>query len=303
MSSDRFIKTLVFADDSGKAIVALVRGDHQISEAKLKIALGAQWIALADADTVQRTTGASVGFAGPVGLDAMIVADHALAGIRNAVTGANRDDEHLVGVEHGRDFGKGVTFADLRQAVAGDRCPRCAEGTFEEHRGIEVGQVFYLGTKYSKPLGATFLDAGGQEHPIEMGTYGIGVSRTVAAAVEQNHDKDGIIWPLALSPFPVEVVPTSVTDEPVRDAAEKLYGDLRAQGVEALIDDRDERPGVKFKDADLIGFSLRLTVGQKGLAKGVVELRERREKTNHELSVADAAAHVTKIVRESGRIA
>jgi len=302
---DRFIKTLVFVADD-KTIVALVRGDHQISEAKLKIALGAQWIALADADTVQRTTGASVGFAGPVGLDAAnvaVVADHALNGIRDAVTGANEDDQHLTGVEHGRDFGKGVTFADLRQAVAGDRCPRCADGTFEEHRGIEVGQVFYLGTKYSEPLGATFLDAGGQEHPIEMGTYGIGVSRTVAAAVEQNHDKDGIIWPLALSPFPVEIVPTSVTDEPVRDAAEKLYGDLRAQGVEALIDDRDERPGVKFKDADLIGFSLRLTVGQKGLAKGVVELRERREKTNHELPVADAAGRVAQLVRESGRIA
>ncbi len=301
---ERFIKTLVFVADD-RTIVALVRGDHQISEAKLKIALGAQWIALADADTVQRTTGASVGFAGPVGLDASVsvVADHALNGIRGAVTGANENDQHLTGVEHGRDFGKGVSFADLRQAVAGDHCPRCAGGSFEEHRGIEVGQVFYLGTKYSKPLGATFLDAGGQEHPIEMGTYGIGVSRTVAAAVEQNHDKDGIIWPLALSPFPVEIVPTSVTDEPVRDAAEKLYGDLRAQGVEALIDDRDERPGVKFKDADLIGFTLRLTVGQKGLAKGVVELRERREKTNHELAVGDAAERVAQLVRESGRIA
>ncbi|MBM4244433.1 MAG: proline--tRNA ligase [Deltaproteobacteria bacterium] len=303
MAPDRFIKTIVFATDDGGAVVALVRGDHQISEAKLKLALGAQWVALADAETVHRTTGASVGFAGPVGLEARIVADHALNGIRGAVTGANREDEHLVGVEHGRDFGKGVTFADLRQAHAGDPCPRCSKGRFEEHRGIEVGQVFYLGTKYSKALGATFLDAGGQEHPIEMGTYGIGVSRTVAAAVEQNHDKDGIIWPLALSPFPVEVVPTSVTDEPVRDAAEKLHGDLRAQGVDALIDDRDERPGVKFKDADLIGFTLRLTVGQKGLAKGVVELRERREKTNHELSVADAAARVAQLVRESGRIA
>jgi prolyl-tRNA synthetase len=306
MTPDRFIKTLVFTADDGKTIVALVRGDHQISEAKLKIALGAQWIALADADTVQRTTGASVGFAGPVGLDATgvaVLADHALNGIRGAVTGANEDDQHLTGVEHGRDFGKGAAFADLRQAVAGDRCPRCSDGVFEEHRGIEVGQVFYLGTKYAKPLGATFLDAGGQEHPIEMGTYGIGVSRTVAAAVEQNHDKDGIIWPLALSPFPVEIVPTSVTDEPVRDAAEKLYGDLRAKGVEALIDDRDERPGVKFKDADLIGFSLRLTVGQKGLAKGVVELRERLEKTNHELAVGDAADRVAQLVRESGRIA
>jgi len=300
---ERFIKTLVFVDDAGKSVVALVRGDHQISEAKLKIALGAQWIALADADTVRRTTGASVGFAGPVGLDARIVADHALHGIRGAVTGANKDDEHLVGVEHGRDFGTGTRFADLRQAVAGDRCPRCGKGVFEEHRGIEVGQVFYLGTKYSAPLGATFLDAAGQAHPIEMGTYGIGVSRTMAAAVEQNHDKDGIIWPLALSPFPVEIVPTSVTDEPVRDAAEKLYGDLRANGVAALLDDRDERPGVKFKDADLIGITLRVTVGQKGLAKGSVELRERREKTNHELALGDAAAHVTKLVREAGRSA
>jgi prolyl-tRNA synthetase len=303
VSPDRFIKTLVFVDDAGKTIVALVRGDHQISEAKLKIALGAQWVALADAQTVHRTTGASVGFAGPVGLDARIVADHALDGIRGAVTGANREDEHLVGVEHGRDFGKGASFADLRQAVAGDPCPRCGDGVFEEHRGIEVGQVFYLGTKYSEPLGATFLDAGGQAHPIEMGTYGIGVSRTMAAAVEQNHDADGIIWPLALSPFPVEIVPTSVTDAPVREAAEKLYGELRAQGVEALMDDRDERPGVKFKDADLIGISLRVTVGQKGLARGVVELRERREKINHELAVGDAAAHVVRIVHESGRSA
>jgi prolyl-tRNA synthetase len=163
--------------------------------------------------------------------------------------------------------------------------------------------VFYLGTKYSAPLGATFLDAAGQAHPIEMGTYGIGVSRTMAAAVEQNHDADGIIWPLGLSPFPVEIVPTSVTDAPVREAAEKLYADLRANGVDTLVDDRDERPGVKFKDADLIGITLRVTVGQKGLAKGSVELRERREKTNHELAVGDAAAHITRLVRDAGRAA
>src|SRR5690606_24515064 len=155
IAPERFIKTLVFVADEGETVVALVRGDHQISEAKLKLAIGAQWVALADAETVQRTTGASVGFAGPVGLRAKIVADHALRGIRGAVTGANEDDAHLVGVEHGRDFGDGVTFADLRQAKAGDRCPRCEKGVYEEHRGIEVGQVFYLGTKYSKPLGAT----------------------------------------------------------------------------------------------------------------------------------------------------
>src|SRR5262249_37363642 len=160
--------------------------------------------------TVSQVTGAPVGFAGPVDLNARVIADHALHGIRGAVTGANRADEHLVGVEHGRDFGDAVQFADLREAVAGDRCPRCERGGFETHRGIEVGQVFYLGTKYSLPLGATFLDASGQERPIEMGTYGIGISRTVAAAIEQNHDKDGIIWPLPIAPYPALVVPISV---------------------------------------------------------------------------------------------
>jgi prolyl-tRNA synthetase len=289
---DRFIKTLVFSLDDGKCVVALVRGDHTLSEAKLKIHLGVAWLALADADTVMHVTGAPVGFAGPVDLEARVIADHALRGIRGAVTGANRADEHLVGVEHGRDFGDRVEFADLREAVAGDRCPRCERGVFEIRRGIEVGQVFYLGTKYSLPLGANFLDASGQERPIEMGTYGIGVSRTVAAAIEQNHDKDGIIWPLPLAPYPALVVPVSVTDAPVREAAEKIYGELRACGVETLIDDRDERPGVKFKDADLIGIPLRVTVGQKGLAKGVVELRQRRDGTVTELPLGEAAAAI-----------
>ncbi len=299
LSPERFIKTLVFVSDTGEAVVALVRGDHQLSEAKLKSALGAQWVALADAETVYRTTGASVGFAGPVGLDpraVRIIADHAVHGMRGAVTGANREDEHLVGVEHGRDFGEGIRFADLRQAIAGDPCPRCGRGSFEAHRGIEVGQVFYLGTKYSEPLGATFLDADGQTRTIEMGTYGIGVSRTMAAAVEQNHDADGIIWPLPLSPYPVEIVATSVTDTAVREASEKLYGELRARGVEPLLDDRDERPGVKFKDADLIGISLRLTVGPKGLAKGTVELRERRDGSVVELPIGEAAARIKERV-------
>jgi prolyl-tRNA synthetase len=303
VAPERFVKTLVFVTDAGDAVVALVRGDHQLSEAKLKSALGAQWVVLADAEKVHATTGASVGFAGPVGLavrDTRVVADHAVHGMRGAVTGANREDEHLVGVEHGRDFGSDVAFADLRQAVSGDPCPRCEKGVFEEHRGIEVGQVFYLGTKYSEPLGASFLDAEGQTRPIEMGTYGNGVSRTMAAAVEQNHDADGIVWPLPLSPFPVEIVGTSVTDATVREAAEKLYGELRAQGVEPLLDDRDERPGVKFKDADLIGISLRVTVGQKGLAKGTVELRERRDKSVVELPVGEAAASIKRIM---GRVA
>jgi len=293
---ERFMKTLVYVLESGSAVVVLVRGDHHLSEAKLKRALGGRLVAMADPETVVRVTGAPVGFAGPVGLRVEIVADAALRGIRGAVSGANRADEHLVGVEHGRDFGDGVTFADLRQAVAGERCPRCADGAYEAHRGIEVGQVFYLGTKYSDSMGATYLDAAGQAHSIEMGCYGIGVSRTMAAAVEQNHDKDGIIWPLPLAPYPVEIVPVSVTDAAVREAAEKLDGELRARGVESLLDDRDERPGVKFKDADLIGIPLRVTVGPKGLAKGVLELRHRADGSVVEIPVGEAAARLRETI-------
>jgi prolyl-tRNA synthetase len=293
---ERFVKTLVFVLESGSAVVALVRGDHQLSEAKLKRALGGRWVAMADAETVARVTGAPVGFAGPVGLRVEMVADQALRGVRGAVTGANAADEHLVGVEHGRDFGDGVSFADLRQANAGEPCPRCAKGVYESHRGIEVGQVFYLGTKYSDSMGATYLDAHGQAHSIEMGCYGIGVSRTMAAAVEQNHDGDGIVWPLPLAPYPVEIVPVSVTDAAVREAGEKLDAELRSRGVECLLDDRDERPGVKFKDADLIGIPLRVTVGPKGLAKGVLEVRRRADGVVEEIPVGEAAARLRETI-------
>lgn len=293
---ERFVKTLVYVLEGGSAVVALVRGDHQLSEAKLKRALGGRWVAMADPETVLRVTGAPVGFAGPVGLRVEVVADRAIEGMRGAATGANAVDEHLVGVEHGRDFGDGVTFADLRQAVAGEPCPRCAKGSYEAHRGIEVGQVFYLGTKYSEAMGATYLDAAGQAHAIEMGCYGIGVSRTVAAAVEQNHDEDGIVWPLPLAPYPVEIVPVSVTDAAVREAGEKLDAELRERGIEALLDDRDERPGVKFKDADLIGIPLRVTVGPKGLAKGVLEVRRRADGSVQEIPVGEAAARLRETI-------
>lgn len=291
---DRFIKTLIFETDEGKAVAALVRGDQTLSEAKLRAALGCDSVRLADTRTVEKVTGASVGFAGPVGLNAPIVADQALHGIRGAASGANKDDEHLVGVEHGRDFGPGVTFADLREAVAGDRCPRCGEGTYSIRRGIEVGQVFYLGTKYSDTLGATFLDAEGQTKPIEMGCYGIGISRTLAAAIEQNHDDNGIIWPQALSPYPVEIIPVSLTDDAVTSTANALDAELRAKGHEPLVDDRDERAGVKFKDADLIGIPLRVTVGKKGLEKGIVELKHRKDGEVEEIPIAEAAGRLAE---------
>lgn len=289
---DRFIKTLIFEKEDGTPVAALVRGDQTLSEAKLKVALGCEWVRLAEPHTVQKVTGASVGFAGPVGLEAPIFADMSLHGIRGAVSGANADDEHLVGVEHGRDFGTGVTFADLREAVAGDGCPRCGEGTYRIHRGIEVGQVFYLGTKYSDALGADFLDADGKTQSIEMGCYGIGISRTVAAAVEQSHDDNGIIWPQPLSPYPIEIIPVSLTDSAVVETAEKLDASLREKGREPLLDDRDERAGVKFKDADLIGIPLRVTVGKKGLEKGIVELKHRADGSMEEIPIGDAPARL-----------
>jgi len=252
-------------------------------------------VTLADEGAVERATGAPVGFAGPVGLRARIVADASLRGVRGAVAGANREDEHLVNVDQERDL-PALAFADLRQAHADDGCPRCADGAFVEHRGIEVGQVFYLGTKYSEAMRATFLGADGRERPIEMGCYGIGITRTVAAAIEQHHDDAGIIWPAPLAPYGAHVVPVSVEDAKMRETAEQLASALDAVGVDALLDDRAERPGVKFKDADLIGLPVRITVGPRALARGCVELKRRAEAEAVEVPVGEAAARTAALV-------
>ena len=275
-----------------------MRGDHELSEIKLRTVLGVGAIVMADAATVQRATGAEVGFAGPVGLGVRIIADQALRGITAAVAGANETDHHFVGVEQARDFPK-VEFGDIRLARAGDPCPRCDGGTFDGHRGIEVGNIFNLGTKYSTPMKATFLDAAGQEKPVEMGCYGIGITRTAAAAVEQSHDDNGIIWPMALAPAQVAIVPVSWNDERMRQTAEDLYRNLQAAGIDVLLDDRDERPGIKFKDADLIGAPLRITIGAKSLDRGCVELKPRTDKQAQDLPLADAVERVTGIVRKA----
>jgi len=293
--AERFVKTLIYVTTTGNAVVVLLRGDHEASETKVQAALGGDPVALADEALVQRITGAPVGFAGPVGLRVRILADASLRGVRGMVTGANKADTHLVNVEQERDFPE-VTFVDLRQAGEGDRCPRCEGGTFASHRGIEVGQVFYLGTKYSEAMGANYLDAGGQQHPIEMGCYGIGITRTIAAAIEQHHDDAGIVWPAPLAPFGAHVAPVNVGDAAQRDAAEKLVRELTGQGVDTLLDDREERPGVKFKDADLIGLPVRLTVGPRALAKGCVELKARRDKEATEVPLGEAAARVAALV-------
>ena len=288
---ERFVKTLVYQGTDGATVAVLVRGDHEVSETKLRAALGGEPVALADESTVERITGAPLGFAGPVGLRGRVLADHSLRGIRGAVSGANRADEHVVNLEQARDF-PDAQFADVRQARAGDACPRCDGGALAEHRGIEVGQVFFLGTKYSKPMGATFLGADGQERPIEMGCYGIGITRTVAAAIEQHHDGAGIVWPAPLAPYGAHVVPVNVGDTSLRETAESLADALEAAGVDTLLDDREERPGVKFKDADLIGLPVRITVGPRALARGCVEVKARTAAEAAEVPVAEVAARV-----------
>ena len=291
----RFIKTLLYRTAGGEVVAILVRGDHEASGTKVQAALGGEPVTLADEEAVERATGAPVGFAGPVGLRVRMVADASLRGVRGAIAGANRADEHLVNVDQERDL-PALAFADLRQARGGDACPRCEGGAFAEHRGIEVGQVFYLGTKYSEAMRATFLGADGRERPIEMGCYGIGITRTVAAAIEQHHDDAGIVWPAPLAPYGAHVVPVSVEDAKLRETAEQLAAALDAAGVDPLLDDRDERPGVKFKDADLIGLPVRLTVGARALARGCVELKPRGAREAAEVPVGEAAARAAALV-------
>jgi prolyl-tRNA synthetase len=295
LPAERFIKTLLYRTEGGAVVAALVRGDHELSEAKLQAALGGEAVALADEATVERATGAPVGFAGPVGLAVRTLADASLRGIRGAASGANRADEHVVHVDQARDL-PDLVFADLRRAQERDPCPRCDAGSFTEHRGIEVGQVFYLGTKYSEAMRATFLGADGQERPLEMGCYGIGITRTVAAAIEQHHDEAGIAWPAPLAPYGAHVVPVNPADAALCETAERLAGALAQAGVDVLLDDRDERPGVKFKDADLIGLPVRLTVGPRALAKGCVELKARREPAASEVPVPEAAGRAAALV-------
>lgn len=295
LPAEQFIKTLVYQTDKNDIVAVLLRGDHEVNEVKLRAVLNCRELVLADEAAVQAATEVPPGYLGPIGLKLRTIADFSVQGMRDAVAGANEANAHFIHVDQERDFTPSA-FADIRLAVTGDPCPRCDGGQLETHRGIEVGQVFYLGTKYSTAMGATFLDAEGRERPIEMGCYGIGISRMVAAAIEQNHDANGIIWPLAIAPFEVLLLPINYKDEKLRQATDKLYQELRQRGVDALLDDRDERPGVKFKDGDLIGIPLRVTVGAKGLDKGCFELRWRRDGKTDEIDVADAAKKIAGLL-------
>ena len=293
VSPAQILKTLIFNADE-KPVAVLIRGDHEVNEIKVKNYLGANELALANDDMILEATGAPRGFAGAVGIKTRIIADHSVVNMVNLVTGANREDYHLKNVNIGRDF-KVDSYADLRVAQAGDTCPRCG-GTIRIARGIEVGHVFKLGTKYSQAMKASYLDKDGKEKIMIMGCYGIGIGRTVAACIEQNHDEYGIIWPMALAPYTVIVTPVNINEPDVMKASEDIYADLLTSGVEAILDDRDERAGVKFKDADLIGIPLRIVVGAKNLVQGNVELKIRKTGETRMIAVRDIVRQATGII-------
>jgi prolyl-tRNA synthetase len=290
----KLVKTIIYEAD-GRTVAALVRGDREINEAKLSMALKADLVVPAPPDVIEKLTGAPVGFAGPVGLDGIdVIADHTVEPLVNVVVGGNAQDVHLKNVKPGRDF-KVTAFHDIVLVRKGDRCARCG-AELNSFRGIEVSQAFKLGTKYSSGMNATFLDEDGVAKPFIMGCYGLGVSRTVAAIIEQHNDKDGIVWPLSVAPFAVEILVVSMKSEECTTLADTLYTDLKTAGVEVLYDDRDDSAGVKFKDADLVGMPLRVTIGARGLKSGVVEARVRKTGEVSEIPVDDAVQGILHIL-------
>jgi len=290
-----FFKTLLFETDKGDVAVVL-SGKHEVNEVKVKNRLGADWVKLAGEERVREITGAPSGYAGPVGLSARVLADHSVRGIASGATGANEKDAHLVDVVPGRDF-LPESYADLRLVEEGDRCPRCS-GPIRFSRGIEVGHVFRLGTKYSVALSATYLDAFGKEQPIVMGCYGIGVGRTAAAAIEQHHDDDGIVWPISIAPFEACVLPVNTKNDGLVKEAERVGEELSARGIEVLFDDRDERAGIKFKDADLVGIPLRVTFGEKNYEAGCAEIRDRKTGRTDRVEISEVVARVCTAAQE-----
>lgn len=295
----RAVIKLVFYRADGKPVVALVRGDREVQSVKLKNLLSATDVELMDADQVWQHTRLPVGYLGPVNLPSYlpVIADYEIMTMHNAVAGANEKGFHLTGVNPGRDFQPSMV-GDLRQISKDDHCPLC-QGELMLKEGIEVGHIFKLGTLYSESMAATFQDSDGQEKPFVMGCYGIGVSRVVAAAIEQNHDQRGIIFPLPLAPFQVIVLNLNPKEELFCTASDQLYEDLRKAGIEVLYDDRDERPGPKFNDADLIGIPYRLTVGKTFAQEGKVELRHRKDGTTELLEPAHAVRLLAERIREA----
>jgi len=292
ISPRQLVKTLLYQAEK-EHVAVLIRGDHDVNEVKVARLLRVNEVQLASPETVKELTGAPVGFAGPVGLKVKVLADYAVKGMRNFVVGANQPDTHYVDANWDRDFSVD-RFADLRNAQAGDPSPR-GDGALVVAKGIEVGQVFLLGTKYSQKMNATILDEQGKERLAIMGCYGIGVGRTAAAAIEQNHDDKGIIWPFPIAPFHVHLLSLGQSAA-VQEATTTLYHELEQAGFDVLWDDRDERAGVKFNDADLIGAPFQIVIGEKGLADKTVEIKTRRTGEKVKVALVELTSHLRKLV-------
>lgn len=293
-----FLKSLLYVAGS-EVVMAVVRGNHELNEIKLARVLGVDEVFLASPEDVRKATGSDIGFVGPVGFKGKLLVDRDAASLSDGIAGANSADKHVLHVQYGRDFAGQV--ADIRMVTEGDPCPSCGEA-LKLYRGIEAGHIFILGTHYSAQMGANYVDEKQEKHPIVMGCYGIGVSRLVAAAIEQHHDKDGICWPMSIAPYQVHITQLGAEPEVV-EAVASLEQQLEALGLEVLVDDRDQRPGGKFKDADLIGVPLRVTIGARSLGNGGVELKLRTlsdPKQAELVPTAEAAARIQTLVRELG---
>ena len=293
-TADKFVKTLLYSAD-GKIVAAMVRGDRELNETKLKNYLKCAHLDLASYDEVRKATGAEVGFAGPIGLDVdRLIVDKEIPAMRNFLVGANQTDYHFSGVNYDRDF-ISADVCDIRLIESGDPCPVCGA---QAHlaKTIEVGHIFKLGTKYSVAMECLYLDQEAKQKPCIMGSYGIGLNRTMQAIIEQSHDDDGIIWPDSVAPYNAIVVPVSAANEAQMALAEQIYEQLKAQGIDTLLDDRDERAGVKFKDADLLGIPHRINVGRRA-AEGIVEYKPRREKEAKELTADEAVKLIVETVK------
>ncbi|MCX5803413.1 MAG: proline--tRNA ligase [Proteobacteria bacterium] len=294
VASDKLLKTIIYNTDKG-IVGVLISGDREINETKLKNLLSLDYIELADESTIERVTGGPLGFSGPIGVGIPLYADRGVALMEDFVIGGNEQNLHIVDVNVD-DF-KVEGFYDLKIANAGDKCPRC-EGMLTSTRGIEVGHIFKLGLKYSEAMNATFLDKDGKEKFMVMGCYGIGVGRTVAAAIEQGYDENGMILPLAIAPFEVEVLPVNSSHRETIELADNVYRTLLDKGIDTILDDRNERPGIKFKDCDLIGIPLRVTIGERNLKEGFVEIKQRNEKESQRVRKEDIVGRVLKYVEE-----
>ena len=294
ISPKNLVKTLIYKTNN-LVIAVLIRGDHEVNVTKLLKLIQCEELELADSDIIEKTTGAPVGFTGPVGLKEKIkiIADNEVSNMKNFITGANKKDTHLLNVNIGRDFKIDIS-GDIRFITEADQCPKC-DSRIKIKKGIELGHIFKLGTKYSKSMEAKFLDKDGKEKIIIMGCYGIGISRIIAAVIEQNNDENGIIWPKSIAPYQVEILPLNVNDNETMQIAKNLYKNFLSKKIEVIIDERDERPGIKFKDADLIGIPIRITISSQKAKDNIVEIHKRDTGENKLVNIDDLLENLTNI--------